>query len=76
MNDATSPLQRQFQVPLIGTTLLLRPVEHHVLFEIGANNRRSRRAIEKLGATLVDEQILDGNPHVVYRIDKISYPLA
>ncbi|AKV04438.1 GCN5-related N-acetyltransferase [Labilithrix luteola] len=179
MNDATSPLQREFQVPLLGLTLLLRPVEQadfealyacasdpliweqhpqstryqrdvfqgffdgaiaskgalvvierasgdvigssryydfdesrsqvtigytflarrfwggavnremkglmlrhafqfveHVHFEIGANNRRSRRAIEKLGATLVDEQTLDGNAHVVYRIDKSSYAPA
>lgn len=51
-------------------------VVDHVLFEIGVNNRRSRRAIEKLGATLVDEQLLDGNPHVVYRLDKHSYAPA
>lgn len=42
-----------------------------VLFEIGVSNYRSRRAIEKLGARLLPGEILlDGKPHVVYKIEK------
>ncbi len=42
------------------------------LFEVGASNRRSRRALEKLGATLVREDVLDGHAHVTYVIEARS----
>ena len=41
-----------------------------VLFEVGENNLRSRRAVEKLGAVLVQSRVLDGKPQVVYRLAK------
>ena len=41
-----------------------------VIFEIGENNLRSRKAIEKIGAKLVGHQLLDGKSHVLYRIEK------
>ena len=39
-------------------------------FEIGATNFRSRRAIEKIGAKLLEECVLDGKPYVVYAIKR------
>lgn len=39
-----------------------------VYFEIGESNLRSRRAIEKQGARLVERRELDGKAHVIYRI--------
>lgn len=44
-----------------------------VRFEIGINNFRSRRAIEKLGARLLRKEDLDQNPHVVYGIHRADY---
>jgi RimJ/RimL family protein N-acetyltransferase len=44
-----------------------------VEFEIGSNNRRSRRAIEKIGAVLIAEQALDDKEHVIYLIEASSY---
>ena len=40
------------------------------LFEIGENNKRSRKAIEKMGAQLCSEAVLHGKAHVVYKISK------
>ncbi|NBQ91308.1 MAG: N-acetyltransferase [Betaproteobacteria bacterium] len=44
-----------------------------VWFHIGSNNRRSRRAVEKLGARFSHERVTEagGQPHVVvhYRLD-------
>ncbi|KYG61838.1 acetyltransferase [Bdellovibrio bacteriovorus] len=45
----------------------------NVIFEIGVNNLRSRRAIEKLGGRLTGHVDLDGTPHVVYTITKSSF---
>jgi N-acetyltransferase len=45
-----------------------------VVFVIGPNNRRSRRAVEKLGAVLTDETAEgSGGPSVVYRLTKVAY---
>lgn len=44
-----------------------------VLFEVGANNLRSRRAMEKIGGTLMSEVILDDKAHVVYTISKQTF---
>lgn len=44
-----------------------------VIFEIGEMNLRSRRAIEKLGAQLLEKQTLDKESHVIYYIDKIGF---
>ncbi len=46
-----------------------------VIFHVGKNNQRSRRAMEKIGGELVEEmerKLADGspNPSVVYRIGK------
>lgn len=44
-----------------------------VAFEIGVSNRRSRRAIEKIGARLVSVASFDGSSHVVYQIRKSDF---
>ena len=45
-----------------------------VIFVIGPNNMRSRRAVEKLGAVLTDETADgSGGPSVVYRLAKAAY---
>lgn len=44
-----------------------------VLFEIGTDNRRSRKAIEKIGARLLRTETLDNNPHVVYGINRQEF---
>ena len=45
-----------------------------VIFHVGENNKRSRRAMEKIGGVLIgrEERIVDGKPNVsvVYRINK------
>jgi RimJ/RimL family protein N-acetyltransferase len=42
-----------------------------VVFWVGSTNIRSRRAVEKLGAVLRDENaIRGGSPHVVYALEK------
>ena len=45
-----------------------------VIFHVGENNRRSRRAMEKIDGVLVgrEERVVDGKPNVsvVYRINK------
>ena len=46
-----------------------------VLFEVGANNLRSRRAMEKIGGTLVGATTLDGKNHVIFAITKQSFRL-
>lgn len=38
------------------------------VFEVGASNLRSRRAMEKIGARLDKELTLHGKPYVLYRI--------
>lgn len=45
----------------------------NVIFEIGVNNLRSRRAIEKLGGRLTGQVDLDGTPHVVYTLTKSGF---
>lgn len=47
-----------------------------VRFEIGEANLRSRKAIERIGARLSELRNFDGNPHVVYRIEKTSFAKA
>lgn len=42
----------------------------HVLFFVGPNNRRSRKAVEKLGAVYVDTRSRFGAESVVYRLSK------
>ncbi len=49
-----------------------------VIFHIGADNMRSRKAIEKLGAILVKHYEPDGseaqsNPHCLYQIEKDTW---
>ena len=44
-----------------------------IYFDIGENNQRSRRAIEKIGASLVKLQMLKGQPYTLYRIDQESF---
>jgi N-acetyltransferase len=39
-----------------------------VTFRVGAENRRSRRAVEKLGATLAGEVEIPLGPHVIYAL--------
>ena len=41
-----------------------------VRFEVGETNFRSRRAMEKLGATLAGTTVVDEKPYVVYAIRK------
>ena len=43
----------------------------HVIFVIGPQNIRSQRAVQKLGAVLVDTQDVRGNERVVYRLSKV-----
>lgn len=48
-----------------------------VIFVIGPNNRRSRRAVEKLGAVLTHETGEgSGGPSVVYRLTKAAWRKA
>ena len=42
----------------------------HVLFFIGPNNTRSRKAVEKLGAVYVDTRPRFGSESVVYRLTR------
>lgn len=44
-----------------------------VKFEIGVDNRRSRKAIEKIGAKLLRNEVLDNKPHVTYQISKNDF---
>lgn len=46
-----------------------------VLFEVGTNNLRSRRAMEKIGGTLIGEALLDNKSHVIYSITKQTLQL-
>ncbi|MBL7686737.1 MAG: GNAT family N-acetyltransferase [Bdellovibrionaceae bacterium] len=47
-----------------------------VSFEIGEANLRSRTAIERIGARLAELRSFDGNPHVIYKIEKKSFAEA
>lgn len=47
----------------------------HVLFFIGPNNLRSRKAVEKLGAVYVDTRSRFGGESVVYRLSKSDYAI-
>jgi RimJ/RimL family protein N-acetyltransferase len=40
----------------------------HVLFVIGPENRRSRRAVEKIGGTFLELRRTEGGERCVYRI--------
>jgi RimJ/RimL family protein N-acetyltransferase len=44
-----------------------------VLFEIGENNLRSRRAIEKIDARLTGQKTIDGKTQVIYELDAASF---
>jgi len=46
----------------------------HVLFVIGPENRRSRRAVEKIGGTFVEMRSTEGGERCVYRISAASGP--
>lgn len=43
------------------------------IFEIGENNLRSRKAIEKIGAQLVGQAGPEAKDHVVYQIEKANF---
>ena len=45
----------------------------HVLFFVGPNNLRSRKAVEKLGATYVETRTRFGGDSVVYRLSKSDF---
>lgn len=45
----------------------------HVLFFVGPNNMRSRKAVEKLGAVYVDTRSRFGGESVVYRLSKTDF---
>ncbi len=48
-----------------------------VVFRIGPNNLRSRRAVEKIGAVFSgEERSADGTTHVVYKIDAADFQKA
>lgn len=49
-----------------------------VIFQVGSSNWRSRRAMEKLGATYAGEESVAyfgeaANPNVIYRIDRLEW---
>lgn len=44
-----------------------------VNFEISPNNHRSRRAIEKIGAKFIKEEILEVGPRAIYRLEKRAF---
>lgn len=45
----------------------------NVLFYIGPNNARSRKAVEKIGAEYVGTQLRFGNESVVYRLTRAAW---
>lgn len=47
----------------------------HVLFFVGPNNLRSRKAVEELGAVYVDTRSRFGGESVVYRLSKSDYAI-
>lgn len=54
-------------------TLMLNHAFHFVdsvLFEIGEQNIRSQKAIEKIGASRFKSATLDGKSHLVYKLEK------
>lgn len=44
-----------------------------VAFEIGTNNLRSRRSIEKTGARELRSEELDNTPHVIYGLGRHEF---
>lgn len=44
-----------------------------VIFSIGPQNLRSRRAVEKLGATLAETRLVNGNERLIYRLTAANY---
>jgi RimJ/RimL family protein N-acetyltransferase len=44
-----------------------------VVFRVGVDNRRSRRAVEKLGAVLVDTMDTPLGPHAVYELARDAW---
>ena len=44
-----------------------------VVFRVGVDNRRSQRAVEKLGAVLVDEIDTELGPHLVYELQRDAW---
>lgn len=66
--------------PAMKALMITHALEHYerVIFIIGENNRRSRRAIEKIGAVLTprtDILTAAGQPvvHVIYAMDKATF---
>lgn len=47
----------------------------HILFFVGSNNLRSRKAVEKIGGVYVDTRSRFGGESVVYRLSKASYAI-
>lgn len=41
-----------------------------VIFEVGAQNLRSQKAMEKIGGILISREVIRGIDHVVYEINK------
>ena len=57
-------------------TLMLQHAFQHVdtvYFEVGENNIRSRKAMEKIGAQFLEHIDLNGQPYALYSIDKIPF---
>lgn len=53
----------------------------HVLFEVGVDNRRSRKAMEKLGGRAIGEAVVayygePGRPNVIYQIDRTDWQVS
>lgn len=44
-----------------------------IIFDIGEANKRSRRAIEKIGARFVKAKIINEKPYTVYQLDQKDF---
>ncbi|MGE0634775.1 MAG: GNAT family N-acetyltransferase [Pseudobdellovibrionaceae bacterium] len=47
-----------------------------IFFDIGEHNLRSRRAIEKVGASFVSLQTINEKPYTLYKIDRTNFLAA
>ncbi len=47
-----------------------------VIFHIGETNLRSQKAIEKIGARMVEKKIVNETSHFVYEIEKLKYAVS
>lgn len=61
--------------PAMKALMLAHALPHfaRVIFIIGENNHRSRRAVEKIGAVLTPRTDLLPAPHVTYAIDREAF---